>query len=500
MINKLAGESKRSDKIFWMAFAVGVFLMLVFISYYTLLCNDAAGIYAKMVQQFAKGRYTYAFLPGIPPLMPVLSGLVAKIGLGAYTAIKITSALFFLAGLFPLRAIMRRCLPEDLASWTCFIYVISFHIVKDVVMGRPFAFKMFFLLYSVYLIIRFAETCKIRHVLLLGVSLGLLALARAEGIFFLPFFALWFFILPHFKSYKKKNGLFFPSIIWRQIFGIILIFAVFTAVCLPQILYIYHDTGIPFTEKRVAESVKSKIDFVIAGMNKVKKDITDKNIVKPISIKKTKARSSIAKPAVVQSAYVIHLKQSLNNVLAGIYPFFLILIILGLIWMFKKRKYSIIDIFFASIILYNIALIYIGMKSIVEYRYISVTQPFEFGWAVLGAYFVYSWKLFPIKKWNRLMLIAFIGAVIGLLIDTTTYLRKQIINGDPSFVVGKWIGGHKNKFPSKKLMISGGVYDAGVLPVILSIYPQYSYWAKGDFLAGFGSRSYSQLLSYTQTG
>ena len=367
--------SRRADKIFWMAFAVGVFIMLVFIFYYTLICMDAPNFYARMVREFGAGRYEYAFFPIIPPLIVITAGMVAKLGLEAYTAIKITCALFFLAGLFPLRAIMRRCLPDDLASWTCFIYVISFYVVKNTVWGYPFVFKMFFLICSTYFIIRFAESCKIRYTVLLGLSLGLLALARAEGIFFLPFFALWFFILPHFKRYKKETVLLSSSIIMRQIFGFILIFVIFIAVCLPQMIYIYHDTGIPFTEKRVAEVVKSKIDFIIADMDKVKKTITSKNIVKPISIERAKASSSAAKPAVVQSAYNTHLKQSLNNILAGIYPFFLILIILGLIWMFKKRKYSIIDIFFASIILYNIALIYIGMGSVVEYRYIAVTQP-----------------------------------------------------------------------------------------------------------------------------
>ena len=247
---------RRGNRIFWASFAFGAVFMLLFILYYTLLSSDVANTYGKMVHQFGLGRYKHAFYPGIPPLLIILAGIVAKVGGGGYTALKITCALFFLATLFPLRAIMRRCLPDDLASWTCLIYVISFYLVKNVVWGLPFALKMFFLVYGIYLIIRFAETSKIKYIILLGISTGLLALARGEGIFFLPFFLFWFIVLPYFRRFRKNNITSAFHLVLKQLLGIVIIFSLFTIICLPQMIYIYHHTGIPMTEARVAEAVK----------------------------------------------------------------------------------------------------------------------------------------------------------------------------------------------------------------------------------------------------
>ena len=414
----------RQDKIFWCAFALGSVLMLIFIVYFTLIQPDAAGCYARMVREFGVGRYKFAFYPAIPPLLIIFSGIVAKIGFEAFTAIKITCALFYLLGLFPLRSIMRRIMPENLASWTCFVYVISFYIVKHIVWGMPFALKMFFLLTSAYFVIKFAERHKIIFAAMLGLSLGLLALSRAECIAFLPFFVFWFFILPLLPKYrltdskqdnsvKKQNECSIGFILKKQFIGAIVIVVVFIAVCLPQMIYIYKNTGIPVTEKRAAQEV-----------GRIVKDVFKVNLSSKINnVAKIKSRVDSLK--IISSLPSYTLGRRIFEAAKGMYPFFLILVFLGLIWKFKKRKFCILDLFYASVILYNSAL-FLFTVNIIDYRYTAVTQVFEFGWVVLGAYFVYSWKLFPINKWNKLMLIAFIAVVIGLLIDTTTYLRKQI--------------------------------------------------------------------------
>ena len=93
------------------------------------------------------------------------------------------------------------------------------------------------------------------------------------------------------------------------------------------------------------------------------------------------------------------------------------------------------------------------------------------------------------------MLLVLIGVILGLLVDTTTYLRKQMAEGNPERVVGKWISNNKNKFPSKKLIVSGGYYTDN-LPVISTGIAQYAYWAKGDWALLSGrSLTYNDVLN-----
>ena len=52
-------------------------LMHVFLNNY--IDDDTAKFYAPMARAFAAGNYERAFYPTIPPLMPVLGGLKAKL-------------------------------------------------------------------------------------------------------------------------------------------------------------------------------------------------------------------------------------------------------------------------------------------------------------------------------------------------------------------------------------------------------------------------------------
>ena len=93
------------------------------------------------------------------------------------------------------------------------------------------------------------------------------------------------------------------------------------------------------------------------------------------------------------------------------------------------------------------------------------------------------------------MLLALIGTVIGLLCDTTTYLRKQIIHGNPYHVVGTWIANNRDEFPPSKKPILPKNYYIGVLPVLVSNDSYYSYWAMTDYIRT-AKMPYSELLTY----
>ena len=73
-------------------------------------CNDVASVYARQVRELAAGRWAGAFFHMTPPLVIVLAGLLAKLAIPPFAALKIVSGAFFVAGLWPLRRLLRRAL------------------------------------------------------------------------------------------------------------------------------------------------------------------------------------------------------------------------------------------------------------------------------------------------------------------------------------------------------------------------------------------------------
>jgi hypothetical protein len=490
VILKFFGNFEKIDekKVFWTAFWIAVCVMVLHILFFHNIERDSAYFYTALVREFGVGRYEYAFFPIIPPLLTILAGSLVKIGLPAFGAVKTVSAFFFIAGLFPLRSLMRRIVGNKLAAWACIVYVCSSYLIRNTVYGYPFALKMFFLVLSTYLVIKFAETLKLKFAAYLGLSLGALALSRGECIGFFPFFLMWLVLLPLYFSFKNERFKKVSFVLKRQVLGILFIFIFFFIICSPQIVYVYNRSGVPLTELRTAEIAKSKIEQISSLMKyKIKKSPVNRMILEKNSSGKN---SSVVVRPVEDSYDVMSFERSLKEAYKGLY---LILIIFAVSGLFKKvisKKFSVFDLLYFSVIFYNALMFLVTVE--VTRRYTAVTQPFELGWVALGGWYIYSWEKWEImpkavkKYWKILTGFAMVVILTILLLNGFNRFTESIFDGNQYLTAGKWIKHNKELFPSRKF-IKINNYHTNRLPVIASALPTYGYWAEGDWVPGLSS-------------
>ena len=472
-------EEFDEKKVFWTAFWIAVVVMVLHILFFHKVERDSAYFYTRMAREFGEGRYQYVFWPTIPPLLSVLAGCFVKIGFTAFAGVKTVSGIAFVLGLFPFRSLMRRITNDKLAAWACIVYVTSSYLIRYTVYGYPFALKMFFMILSAYYVIKFAETIKLKYSVYLGLSLGLLALSRGEGIGLAPFYCLWFIVLPIYIALKEKNKIL--PVIKKQIWGILVIVLFFIIICWPQMLYVYKYTGMPLTEVRTAQVLKDKVDQIFLP----KQYEENKLIQRETNHSKYGGFEKIApKKAYDEMSF----KRSIKEAVKGLYGVLIVFALFGLIKKFIDRKINIFDVFFFSAIFYNAAMfLLVGVTR----RYTAVTQPFEFGWVALGGYYVYSWdkwKIMPglIKKyWKSVTGLAATVVLIIMLINGFNRFNECLFDGNQYYTTGEWIKHNKNLFPSKKYIKfpeseKWNSYHTDRLPVICSVIGEYAYWAEGD--------------------
>ena len=397
---------------------------------------------------------------------------------------------------------MTRIVNAKMAAWACIVYVCSSYMIRYSIYGYPFALKFFFLILSVYYVILFAETNKIRYSVFLGLSVGFLALSRGECIGFLPFYLLWFFALPIYFKYRHKETIRIQKLIAKQILGICLIFLCFIAVCWPQMIYVYKHTGIPITEMRTGEILEKEIDKyfpeVRAELNNAD-TLLEKDGKKQ---EKTKIAFEDKKYKAPEKLYDIEsFGRSLKEAYKGLYPILIIFALFGLFFKFKKKQFTVYDLFFLSVILYN-AIMFLATIPVTR-RYTAVTQPFELGWVVMGGYFIYDLKVFnniSIKfrrYWKSVVGLAVTVVVIVLLINGCNRFNEYIFEGNQYYTIGEWIKQNKELFPSKKYVRINNYYTDR-LPVIFAVISEYSFWADADFVSINTGYTYSinDLVGY----
>jgi len=433
--------------------------------------NDVASCYARQVREFAAGNWPGAFHHMTPPLVIVLGGMIAKLGIPPFAALKIVSGLFFIAGLWPLSRILRRMAPASLAGWGCLLYAVSPRLVRYAAVGLLDSVKLFFLLWLVDQLLAYAEEQKTRPACWLGVAAGGLALARGEGIFFLPLVLAGMLLLPWFKPCPPVTG--GPSRLTRAIRSIwqgILVVGIAGLLCLPQILYIQSTTGYPALDSRQTKRVQIMLgkwfpsratqftarvpDTPTQVLGRPRTDIPPEDVITPW--------------------------RNFREAVKGLDHFLLALAALGLAWKLRRRQWCAADVLCAGIIAYNIVLF--AVNGFITKRYTAVTAPFLLAWSVQGAAFL-KVDLFD-RFHRRLFPIAAVGVILGFAVNSAKNLVKL---DNPPRQFARWLAPHRSAFikPSPIRLVSdphGKEYHDGRQPLIAATTAQYSFWAKADWV------------------
>ena len=466
-------EQFRKEPVFSLAVGIGFLCSLLAVFFLIEPPNDLTTYYGRLAREFSQGNYNRAFYHMIPPLVPVLGGLAAKSGLNAFMALKIVSSLFFLAGLWPLRRLMRRVLPAHLVPWACLLYFICPRLVRYGTMGTLESAKFFFLLLLFERAVSFCDGFSWKKAVLLGIGAAGLCLARGEGIFLLP--ALWFVVAVALWHQRQGDT-------GKAIAGTLKAVCTNLLLCLvvgaPWLYYQYRITGFPCFDSRQVYAGKEMLYEV--GL--AESPPLSLNRAKEYGVKRAPDRPEDKKTG----------WRNVRETFKGLYPAYVFLAFAGLFRKWRKREYrqNWMDGLLAFMVVYNVGLF--AMQGYITKRYISPTIPFILPWVTLGGDWIVAGvrnARFGSERLRRRAVAA--GVTLFVLIcvwDATLDIRPSW-PPEPYVAkeVGKWIGRNRDRLdvtPAPPLQSAdwGIGYHTGKQPVIAGYSSHYAYWADADLV------------------
>ena len=245
--------------------------------------------------------------------MPItLAGFLAYCGVEAVKALTLAAGVFYLATCFPLRRLLERYVSPLAAAWGCVLYVCAPKLIRFYCAPLLDSAKTFFLIAAVLYFLRSTEEPKAKNAILLGVSAGLLAAARGEGILLtaamLAGYLFFVLIFRRNAAWKKQ----FAALITAVICAI----AVLTPFCAMN----YSKSGYFVTDARIAYVIQSKLAPAAPQATAAEKATNFVTYSNDLSEKKT-------------------LSHDISSFIRGSYELYLILALLGMPLIIKKREW-----------------------------------------------------------------------------------------------------------------------------------------------------------------
>lgn len=249
-----AGRFNIFSRSFWEAPAnvlclsagLGTFLVALHLVFGFELYNDVAGCYAPMAAAVGRGDWSGGLLAWLPPLLPGMAGFLCMAGAGAVGAVAAVSGFFYVACIAPLYSLLRFFLPGREAAWGCLLYILAPKMIRFGCSGLLESGRNFFAIAVLALLLWGWKNWRWWNPLLLGVSLGGLAMARSEGIAFaVPAFAIMLFA-GTLKIGSWKDAL-------KLLCSLSIALAALCAVIAPRSLQIYWETGYLAPDVRMLE-------------------------------------------------------------------------------------------------------------------------------------------------------------------------------------------------------------------------------------------------------
>lgn len=490
-----AARILRRDRLFVLCVLGGLATLAVGVVCNDRPGNDVASCYAPEVREFALANWTGAFFHMTPPLVIVAAGALAALGVPAFGALKAVSALLFLAGLWPLSRLLRRLLPADYVSWGCLLYIASPRLLRYAVAGTLESAKLFFLLWAIVLLLDGVERGNWKRWVALAAALAGLSLSRADGVFFLPFFAAGMVFLALWNRWRPASaeaddnpagahqgktlttrnaaGLRPPAgSLLRSLTGsggrILALFALVLLFCLPQLWYIYKATGAPALDSRQTWRMKTLLA-----------PFADESPAQSFKHKPNDTTSARPVPEEDQPTAW----RSVRETFKGLDMFWLALAAIGVILRLRRRSWSREESVFLALIVYNAVLF--AANGFITKRYTATTAPFLLAWAVPAAVFLRHTVLNRIHRHAFSLVVAVVvlaGAWSGLAKVRSVLVGKP----NPERRFGAWVVPNRARLlqPDAVSLVSHPVlpeYHNGRRPIVAAAAPQYAYWAEGDW-------------------
>ncbi len=479
---------KTSDRIFQLAIFLGIVCTGTSILFSDNIPMDVSNYYGPLVYEFSQGNFERAFFHSIPPLVPTLAGLISWLVGDPFMSLQLVSAIFFLLGLWPLRLLLHRLLPQDLIPWGYLLYITCPRLLRYVTMGILEGPKTFFILFMVERTVCYMEKRNLKYLFHMTLGMAGLCLTRGEGVGYFPLFCLFIFVahLAPLKKLRNVSQEVFHKLFLATIRVFLFVFATL-AICSPWIYYEYQVTGFPCFDSRQAQYgviLAQKLGWSKLGYHS--------------------ANEYPEGTAILSSEHNIRdLKRYVSKTIDGFFLPFLLVIPFGIRKRWKSKKWNWIDNLLLLVIFYNYFL-FLEVAHIKK-RYIAPTIPFSLHWTLLGAQ-IFLAKLdkltfFLREKWShklwsfsRVFIVIFITICVW---DSMSQLRSYLLSDKIDKRVGTWIRGNEqhlnfNETIPLKPENRGSVYHNGRPLVLATTLSEFAYFARSDLV----QINYSRLYPY----
>jgi len=469
------------DKIFLGAVLLGIVLMALHVIFNNYIDDDTAKYYAPMARAFAEGNYERAFYDMIPPLMPVIGGIVAKVlPLDAFSCLILISGLFFVASLYPLRRFLLNFVSPQLASWGCVAYICVPRLIDYAGAGLLTTGKLFFLIWAIVLIIDYAKEHKVSKLVWLGANLAGLSLIRGEGVIYIPFLFIWAVILLK-KSIDPADKHRFRKFFIQTSRAAIIVGGVLLLCLSPRMYQMQREFGAPVLDSRQAGRFKETVRAVKRILGDDVKTTTDLS-----TVDKVETHTNIppnVNADIDDSPLTPHnLRETLKRFLNGSYQIYLVFSIIGIILVICKKRWSSLHTFAITLIIFN-AIIFIPIAIASRYYTINIIMFLPF--TLVAVQSIYA----RCNSRNTLLLFRGVISLVLLVqvVKGSKHIRKKKYLFNEYKQVGEWINAHRSDFVKdtpvilpKNMMYQN--YQPGTDLIIASRKVQTAYWAKADHI------------------
>lgn len=468
--------------------SVAFLLCLPSLLWHVFPSKDTAFFYSPMIREIACGNFAAGYFPFIPPLFSSIGAVFAVIfRLEGFAAARLTSALFFAAGVFPLYYLAKHIVGRHAAWYAVILYIVCPRLIRYGGSGLLDPGKTFLLLATAWLTWALARRRNAGTALALGLSAGALALVKGEGIVvsaaFLGGFYLW--------QVRNSQG-------WRRILPsrhLLIALGVLAVVVAPWVAYVNQQTGYPFTDGRQAWVLNRVLARVGLAGGRSGALPREPEALQPF------LKEQITDPVFVEGwSDRTFFEDGLMEVVKGFFPLYLPLVAFGLFLRRRDFRWLGGDGYLLAVLAgHTLLLLAVTGFQWTQKRYVIQAMPFMLPWAGLGVSCLFARLAgWPGPARARWILTALLAAVFSLALwggNGKAFEDRRGLGDDPeirtAMLVKEWFASNPLDYgeASRGVVSTERQYHNGRRPLIAGFEQRQLYFAGGDrvFLPAYGA-------------
>ncbi len=443
-----------------LAMAVAGCFVLFYVFFNNNVPHDVANCYGYMAREFARGNWSRAYYPGLPPLQTTLGGILCVAGVPPFPAMQLVSGLFFVLTVLPLYEFLKRFFSRREAAWGTLMYVLAPPLIRYGCTGMPGSARNFFVMLALVLLFSFLDAPQKRRKLIgIGFAFAGMSMSRGEGLALAAFLGFALMILLWRKSEFSLEG----GVLKKNLLSIVLLIISTAFFMMPRLVQNYLLVGYAVPDYRVAMAINAGFE---EWTRYIGTEVEPAVPERPAAVQAASADGGevlFATEPAVEEEISGSLSRVIADSVAGGYWVYLMLGVIGVVYLLNKRRWR---------VEYNLLLLLIGFNSALFYfvvsssRYYTVNVPLLMVFSLSGLLLIknvlekrhYGW-FFPVLV--LLCAVHQAGSALKFPLDRTLAYQKK---------AGLWIKENARLFSK----------DASRLKMYQSTQSQICFWSDSD--------------------